>query len=649
MPNTFKDKPYLSPDFPRKQGPYISTNGLEVPRDVDENLTWRSRILQAAENDKEIAATLKAEARDDPLFFIHAFGMTLRVFAAGDDGEVRPVDQPHVPFVPFAVQEDFIAALLSAIENGREILADKSRDMGATWCIALVLAHRLLFKPDESHLVLSRKEDLVDDLRSLPKHYPYGPIAATNTIMGKIDYALSWLPEWMLPPKGSFVRRKLTLLNTHINAEIVGESANATAGSASRHTTITLDEAAKMQQAESIFRSTADVTATRIFISTPNGPGTAFSKLRLSGSVQTVVLPWWEHPEKGAGRSIAQDALGRYYITSPWYEAQKRRRTPKELAIEVDMDHIGAGDVFFDESVIQAHIQKYAAPARAIGEVSWESGVADNAIPILLRKRSTKKAFFRRTPKGRWAIWGALVNGRLDQSKSYVIGCDISKGQGASNSVASVVCVETREKVARFADANTPAYEFARIVAAAALWIGGRGGLPLIVWENNGDPGFDFGRVIHDSYGYPRLYRQKETGKIGARRSKRLGWRSDTEAKARALGRLHEAYATEAFVNHDEPALREALSYVYYSNGGVGPAELTDESASARKTHGDRVIADMLALLGSDELAPGRKKRIAAAAGKPHPQSIAGRAAARKIMMAQNPDRFDFDRGADDF
>jgi hypothetical protein len=53
-------------------------------------------------------------------------------------------------------------------------------------------------------------------------------------------------------------------------------------------------------------------------------------------------------------------------------------------------------------------------------------------------------------------------------------------------------------------------------------------------------------------------------------------------------------------VNHSFFALDEALTYIYLPDGGIGPAGLVEESKSARKTHGDCVIADALTLDDDD-------------------------------------------------
>jgi hypothetical protein len=395
------------------------------------------------------------------------------------------------------------------------------------------------------------------------------------------------------------MRKGMSVVNLDNQTRIDGESCNATAGSSDRRTSIFLDEMAKMKEAEAIKRSTRDVTACRLVCSTPNGAGTTYSKWRMSGTIPVFVLPWWEHPEKGLGRYTKQDDLGRWKIRSPWYDAEELARSPQEMAIEIDMDHIGSGDTFFESTVIEQHKKQFGRPPRKRFGLAIKKTIADEEVSKILAKWEPEKVAW--SPKGSWRVWTELVKGRPDQNFSYTVACDISKGQGASNSVISVLCNETRTKVAEYADANVPPHAFAKIAVAACLWFGGRNKRPLLIWENNGDPGFDFGNQITNVYRYPNVYYDRAVGTMSQKVGKRYGWRSTPEKKAACLGMLRRAYAHGRLKNHSLESLDECLTYIHYANGGIGPAGLVDESDSARKAHGDRVIADMLMLVGLGE------------------------------------------------
>jgi len=635
MPNEFSIKPTLDTNFPSFPAFWEDpASGIKVPKDPTANLKWRSDVMAAAEEDESLRVDLYTACSQSLLFFVNAFVFTLRIFEPdADTGAVKQAEHAHVPMVTWPIQDRHLKRIEECINNGESLLTDKSRDMGATWDHIAVYAHRFLFRDSESHLMISRKEDAVDGLDGFPRIYPYGSLADPGTLFGKLDYIFNRLPEWMLP---RITRKKMHLVNLDNKSRIDGESANATAGSSDRRTSIFLDEMAKMREGESIKRSTRDVTACRLPCSTPNGAGTAYSKWRMSGTIPVFILPWWEHPEKGRDRYVAEDDLGRYRIRSPWYDAECEARSPKEVAIEIDMDHVGSGDTFFEGTIIEEHKKLFAKPPVRTMSINFLKKLSDDAIPDAVARKELDK--LRYTPDGPWRIWTPLHRGRPDQSKTYTIGVDISKGQGASNSVMSIMCNETREKIAEFADANTPPYALARLAAAAWVWCGGRS-RPMLIWENNGDPGFDFGRLIVRIFQVPNIYFSRKTGTVAEKRGKRYGWRSSPEEKASALGLLRRAYAHGGFINHSEEALDEALTYVHYDGGGIGPAELVEESASARKTHGDRVIADMLCLVGAEE-APRKKNTLPAA---PH-RSFKGRMDRwrRKKKQAANKTRFDF-------
>jgi len=553
--------------------------------------------------------------------------------------------ETHVPFVTWAIQDTHIVDIEKAINLGTDLLTDKSRDMGATWDHIVAIHHQWLFREDRTFLELSRKEECVDTYGKSG-----GRGSDPGTLFGKHDYINRWLPKWMLP---AMDRTHRHLVNLQNYSRIDGESANASAGSSDRRTAILLDEMAKMAEGESIKRSTRDVTACRLVNSTPNGAGTAYSKWCKSGQIKVFRLMYWNHPEKGRGRHVEENTmypgLGPWLIRSPWFDNEEKTRSAKELAIDVLADHIGSGDTYFEAANIELHRVAYATsfPVRSYWTIDFRKKVTTTAIPNIIARSHLVQVDARRSLRtGPMRIWPRLIRGRLDQSYNYILGIDISKGQGASNSVISVLCEETKEKVAEWADANTPPYELARIACAIALWIGGarRNGRPLMIWEANG-PGWDFGRQVVKLYKYPFYYIDTAvTGTTVAKQGKRYGWHSSTEKKEEALGLLRRAYAHGGIINHSVEALDEALEYVYLPTG-IGPASLVEESKEARKCHGDRVIADMLTLWATDGKRLLKRKDVR----KPPKHSMMGRRLQRerqrKLAGTLHQNRFDFRDG----
>lgn len=592
MPNAFATKPEVSEPIIAASWTCPIT-GMVVPLDPDRNLQWRADLLEAAEKDPSLQTDLYTACSQSAEFFTNAFCFTLRVFEPDDQGASKQAVNKHVPFVLWPAQSLLLERLIQCIEEGEENLTDKSRDVGATWIHMVACVWTFLFRPNTAGLVLSRKEDAVDQLDGQVRNYPHGVVADPGTLLGKVDYILSRLPEFMLPRMS---RKKLHLTNADNGSRMDGESANATAGSSDRRTYIFIDEMAKIAEAESIKRSTKDVTACRLICSTPNGAGTTFSKWRMSGTIPVFDLMWWHHPGKAKGLYATQDNFGVWKIRSPWYDAECAVRSPKEVAIEIDADHTGSGSVFFEPVIILEHKRLFARPPRQAKCIVFKKSLTDEKIAEALRNADhTTLTYF--LPVGPWKVWCGLTNGRPDQNKTYTVAADISKGQGASNSVCVIGCNETHEKIAEYADANVPPYEFAKVVAAGALWAGGRDKRPLVIWENNGDPGMDFQRVLVRTLRYPNIYFDRQSGTLRERVGKRFGWRSNTDKKAEALGVLRRAYATGKFFNRSALALDECLGYVHYETGGIGPAALVEESDATRKAHGDRVIADMLLTL----------------------------------------------------
>jgi hypothetical protein len=594
MANSYITQPELPepfPDFPEVWRD--EQTGLNIPKRTQDNLRWRLALVERAAKDEGFQREMAAACAESTLFYINAFAWTYKLHDFTDAGKKIPNPKPHVPFITWPVQDKVVTSIDNAIMGGEDLGIDKSREMGATWIILAALDKYFLFKPDSQILLLSRNEDFVDQAGN------------HKSLFWKVDYLHSRLPEWLCPP-GVLRRGQKNRTHMHVHNElngsaIDGEATTAHAARGDRRLAVMMDEFAAVQRGREMRTATADVSPCRIVNSTPIA-GSEYCQWIDSGKIKVLRLPWWEHPEKGKGRYVVQDEITKKWtIRSPFYDIEDERRSAREMAQELDMDHLQSGELYFEPHIIEQHKALFARPPLYRCDIEFIDDMGKEGVRKMVAKKSSKAVkFCRRTRNGKLQWWGDLVDKRPDQSKTYTFGIDISRGQGASNSVISIRCNETGEKIGEWADANTPPYDLAEITMAIALWVGGRNPrrLPMLIWEMNG-PGWDFGRLVVKEYKYPFYYKDAPTGRVTKTVSNKYGWHNSGGQKKEALlSQYRQMIAHGGIINHSEAALDEMFLYVYYENSGtIGPAFLVEESSSAKKTHGDRVMADALTLL----------------------------------------------------
>ncbi len=571
--------------------------GIEIPKDPTRNLQWRQELLEEADNDPAFQQYLFSCCEKSILFWMNAFVWTYRQFIVDEEThEVIPCPkgEVHVPFVTWQMQDEAILDMVAAIKEGHDLGIKKCRDTGASWMCLAVFHWFWLFRQDSQLLELSRNEDYVDKKGN------------AKSLFWKHDYINQWLPDWMMPPdclQGGRNRSKMHI-NNELNGSVIdGESTTAKAASGDRRLAVLMDEFAKVDNGSAMRSATSDVTPCRIVNSTPFGAGTEYSKWLNSGQIKVVYLPFFMHPEKGAGRYIVKNSLtGMYEIRSPWLDKQEERRSPKEMAQEIFMDDLESGSTFFECDILEKHKVLFGRKERTTITVDFNEDVPNAEIRHLIQAKSTKKIFFKHKKHSPMKVWPRLIDNRLDQRYTYTVGVDISEGKGASNSVVSVFCIQTQEKVAEWADARTPPYEMARIAMAICLWVGGANPhrLPIIIWEMNG-PGYDFGKLVVDTYCYPYMYYGETIATKEKKKDRKYGWHASRERKELLLSQYRRYLAHGGIINRSILALDEAEYYIRYPEGQIGPSCLLEESTAARKTHGDRVIADALALEAAEK------------------------------------------------
>lgn len=576
----------------------------QVPTDLRANLKHRRKCLEAGYRSPRLAEELWIMSSRDPLFFSNTFLWTY----ANKDHDDRPVR----PFILWDFQERLLLEVLDAIGD-HDLPVAKSRDMGASWICLSAFFHRWMFHEWQSLLVASRVQELVDKTGD-PK-----------TLFWKLDFLLDHLPIWMRPP--GVIRNKNHLENPSRNNTIEGTATVADMGVGDRKQAILLDEAGLMEQASKIFAVTRDTTNSRIFNSTPRGVtgiGAAFHT-QCKKNERTIYLHWTAHPIKRRGLyrldGYRQEPLidrrdpetGEVFpaytftpndpdvlhrrIRSPWYDEQlERANSEVEIAQELDISFVGSGAPYFRPEIIQRLLDQCTAPS-AIGTIEyagghWPGSIADGE-PCFRFELVPNAA--EQGADGLLRIWLDLDDdGRPPSDREYVIGCDISQGTGASNSVASIGDRLTGNKVAELATSHVAEADFAWLVTALADFFRGPGGPALVIWEAAG-PGGTFGRELMEKCQHSNVYWYEDDTRSVSRVSNRAGWWPNRASKTRLLSDYRAQLQRNIFLNPSRASLVEAGQYVHDSGGF--PMHAVDDAADssdAGENHGDRVIADAL-------------------------------------------------------
>lgn len=554
----------------------------QVPKEVRANLKWRAIVHRRVLTDPEYADTLRDACSRDPLFFINGFTWTY---------DPRRTPFPKLPFILYPYQEEAILEILQAI-GSYDLLIEKSRDMGASWLCVIAPFWCWKFKSGQSFLFASRVDDYVDKTGN-PK-----------SLFWKFDYILNNLPTW-LKPQGfnrNEHRTKSHIENPENGSVIDGESTTDNLARGDRRTAILLDEFAAVDQGHRVLSATRDATKCRLFNSTPSGTNNAFFDIKQTG-IKKLRLHWSTHPLKAAGLYTTADNGGVKLLDkegfpigyipvldnklrSPWYDTEcSRAANLQEIAQEIDIDYLGSAFQYFNAAIVNEKMRRYARQPFLVGDLEYDETTGD---PIR----------FRESPDGRLRLW-CLLNKESKPSIDHkvVLGNDVSAGTGASNSCIAGWDMSLQEKVCEYVNPHIRPEAMAKQAVALARWFGGA----FLIWESGG-PGRQFGSRVME-LGYSNVYLRKNDESISGKVSDIPGVAMTKETKLVIMGAYRAALEKGECINRSKEAVEETLEYVFSPDGGVvhSRASSKTDPSGAKANHGDRVIADALAIKGMSE------------------------------------------------
>ncbi len=549
---------------------------MSYPKALRENVEYRRGLLLKCQADRIFAAGVKEKCKRDINSFLWTF----------DPRKVDAGESPHIPFITWPYQ-DVVLQTFKKHVGRRDLGVEKSRDMGLSWLCLTLFLHEWQFWPGRAFMVVSRNERLIDS----------PGFSDPDTLFWKLDYLLKGQPVFLLPRK--WTRNKLHLENDDLQSNIDGASTTADVGRGGRRTAFLLDEYGAFEAGDSqaVNAATVSNTRCRIFNSTyASTQGGFVDQMDRKDTfpedergIVKITVHWTEHPEKVEGLYQAGPPTSppqgneKGKFRSPWYDSEcKRLVVPAKIAMELDIDPGGAAGPFFRKEILDRILMSDVRKPFMRGR-------------LIFAQDDLRNVEFVEEVRGDFLLWFLLdTMGRPSKHEDYVIGCDVSFGTGATNSVLSVAESRTREKVAELATPNLSTDRFAELVAAVGWWFNEA----LVIWEMNG-PGGAFGRHLVENLHYGRVYYRRDEQGIEKKIAKGLipGFFSSVQNKLTLFSEYQRSLDNGEFVNRSKESVEECRQYVYLATGGIGNARAvaTSDPSGARSNHGDRPTADALA------------------------------------------------------
>jgi hypothetical protein len=581
----------------------------QVPRDLGRNLRYRIELRKRAQGDAGFRRAMLTACKHDILFFFAAWCWLYEPRPRKtEDGITLP---NIIPFIPWDHQIPVIREIDEHL-GFRDIGMEKSRGEGASWIAVLFSLHRWLFRQMSAIGLVSRTENAVDN--------PDDP----DSLMWKLDWELEQLPRWMGGVKDKEYKRTLsdhTLKNLRNGSTITGYAATGDVASGGRKLFFLADELAKFPRGpdREAMASTQHVTDSRFVVSTPKGSEGAYYELMHEPSnMVKLVLDWQMNPTRNRGMytfvdgvPVAVDPVNnplpdnynpptkkildlfsrlrrKGFVLerrkrSPWYDRECDRpgATPQNIAQELDRDYGGSAYRFFGDEFFRAAEKTVLQPVSR-GVVTYHP--------------ETLEPEFQTTRDGPVQLWCNLDVQNSPPESTYVVGADISSGLGGSytsNSVVEVVDVLTMEQVMEYAINTVSPTEFAEHCVAIAKWFHDA----YLIWEANG-PGAAFTNRAK-ALSYPNVYYRSVLWRRGSKKTKEMGWWSDTRTRQALFGEVRRRVVAGTLKLRSDSLVKECQQYQVVADQIIhtGAAKTLDDS-SRGQAHGDRVIAMGVCLHG---------------------------------------------------
>jgi hypothetical protein len=266
-------------------------------------------------------------------------------------------------------------------------IINKSRQLGISTLVSAYSLWLMLFNKDKNVLVIATKQD------------------TAKNMVTKVRFAYQNLPTWLKIGSSEDNRLSLRLTN---GSQIKAVSATGDAGRSEAVSLLLIDEAAFIDNIETIFTAAQQTLATGggcVALSTPNGVGNWFHKTYTIAQEQKnkflpISLPWSVHPERD----------------QTWRDDQDIVLGKRNAAQECDCDFATSGNTVIEPEIL-----------------SWYE---ENMICEPIERRGLDRALW---------IWEYP-----DPMKYYAVVADVARGDGNDYSSFHVIDIESITQVAEY-------------------------------------------------------------------------------------------------------------------------------------------------------------------------------------------------------
>ena len=399
----------------------------------------------------------------------------------------------------------------------RKNIVLKSRQMGITTLVAAYALWLMIFHDDKEIMCLSITQE------------------TSKQIVTKVRFANDNLPSWLKVKEVTDNQLSLRLSN---GSQIKAVSSAGTSGRSSALSLLIIDEAAFIDGVEEIWLSAQNTLSTggkAIILSTPNGVGNFFHQkwneaVEGQNDFNMINLPWHLHPERDQA----------------WRDEQTKLLGPKGAAQECDCEFSTSGNTVIDIPLLE-----------------WYSKNKEMMCDPIEK---------RGIDRGYW-VWKYPEAGR-----SYLLSCDVGRGDSTDFSAVQIVDVDTLEQVAEY-KGHLPTKEFGRLIAA----IGTEYNMGLVVVENN-NMGWAVLQELID-IGYQNLFyshmdllyvdvEQQATNKLNAQDRKLVpGFTTTHKSRPLIISKLESYIREKSLIIHSERLLAELMVFVWKNTGTTIKAE----------------------------------------------------------------------------